>query len=481
MTDITIGLKDPLNLIIKTDDMAAFKAIKEAFTRKVKGYLFMPKYKSGFWDGRTCMVRADGSLPFGLLPDLVRICKGLNYGRLSIKIEDSVKELFRGPEVLPEYNLSLYPYPYQKECIEACLSSTRGIIRVATAGGKSNVIAYILKTLHENKLVKKSIVIVPTVSLIEQFLGDCSDYGFSVKGGFGKVWSQDKDWSKEIVFSTWQTLAKNHDKLKDFECIIIDECHLSVGHELKKILSKSPAKYRFGFTGTLHDTELENWNTKSYLGPVLKDFPAGLLAKEGYISKCNVIMFSIDYINDIEGDYNYVKDAIFNNNYRLNLLKEIIRSVSHNILLLVGKKALEGKILEDFLKGTFPERDMVFLSGDDKVDLRETWRKKCIETTNNIVIATFGIFQLGINIPNLKYLVLASPFKSKVRVLQSVGRSLRKHVEKFDGAFVFDIVDNVKYLDKFGRTREKYYAMENFDVKVVNLREGEKIDLKGIL
>ena len=127
--------------------------------------------------------------------------------------------------------------------------------------------------------------------------------------------------------------------------------------------------------------------------------------------------------------------------------------------------------------GNYTKRKTIFLSGNDDVGFREKWRKKMIAEKNIALIATYGIFQQGINIPNLKYLILAAPFKSKIRVLQSIGRALRAHEEKKEGAFIFDIVDKVKYLRKHGDERYEFYKSEGFNIKEIDLNVREPYDL----
>lgn len=261
---------------------------------------------------------------------------------------------------------------------------------------------------------------------------------------------------------------------------ITGNCHQVKAHELKKIFSKSPAKYRLGFTGTMPNDELEILQTKSFLGPVLRDYPSGLLGEQGYIAKCNVNILNIDYPLGIEADYYPdVKRKTFENKFRMKLIKDIVNNLDHNVLLLVGYKR-EGRQLLNYL-GNYTKRKTIFLSGDDDVDFREKWRKKMITEKNMALVATYGIFQQGINIPNLKYLILAAPFKSKIRVLQSIGRALRAHEDKTDGAFIFDIVDNVKYLRRHGDERYAFYESEGFNIKEVNLNDKESYDLPLLL
>jgi len=483
MADVRLKLYDPISIRIETEDSGYLSMMKEEFTRYVPGYRFTPLYRSGHWDGRISMVdRMHSTFPYGILFDYIRTHRRA-FPRYTLEIDDNVKALFKGPDIKLEYNLKLTPRPYQIDAITSSIKHTKGIIRSATASGKSLVIAYIIRNLMRTKQIENAIIIVPTTALITQFYQDLIEYGFDPED-LGAVFAERKQWDKKIVISTWQSLVKVPENINLFDCIIGDECHQEKSHSLKKILSGARrARYRLGFTGTMHSAEIENWNTKSYLGPLIREYPAGLLAEQGWISKCIVNMIGMNYENDNFGDITHheVRDIIFSKPFRLNMIKTLVNSLNHNVLLLVDRVEKEGEVIEKFLKDNGCTKEVIFLSGRDGVELREDWRKKCMKDSNICLIATYGIFQLGINIPNLKYIILASPFKAKIRILQSIGRALRKHANKEEeGAQIFDIHDYVRFFDKYGTIRKKYYASEKFEVKEeISFTEGDIIDLIG--
>jgi len=465
MDEVRIELANPMQIRIETEDYTYLAMMKESFTSYVEGFQYMPQYRSGSWSGKTCMIHQfNNTMPYGLLFDFIRQHKKYRPKKILI-ISEEVKKLFKGQKFIPRYNLSLYPRPYQKESIRACLDHKKGIIRSATASGKSLVISYVIKTLLERDKsgVENAIIIVPNISLVRQFFSDMVEYGIP-EDMIGRVGGGKKEWGNQITISTWQTLKNNHERLKEFDAVIVDETHQSKAFQIKKILVKAVrAKYRLGFTGTLHLSQLDNWNTKSYLGPILKDYPSGFLADKGFISKCNVNILNLEYMDEVEGDYNEVKDIIFNNPFRMGMISDLVQELDHNVLLLVGKVEAEGEVLENYLKEN-TTTNVKFLSGRDSADERELWRKKMANSRSISLIATYGIFQQGINIPNLKYIVLASPFKSKIRVLQSVGRALRVHADKEDGAYIFDLHDHVKFFDKHGDVRYRFYDAEKFNI-----------------
>ena len=459
---VQLLLANNFKIKIKSNHNDYLADMKEEFAIHVPNYFFMGKYKAGMWDGKVHFITEAGFLPYGLLLDFMRTHKKL-YPRLPLVPDESVKNLFKGVPLTPKYDLKYTPRPYQKESIETTLRFTKGIIRSATASGKSLVISYIIKTLLENSditNVKNGLIVVPSTSLVEQFREDMIDYGISGEM-IGKVYAKYKQWEKPIVISTWQTLRNNLDILEMYGCIIGDECHQNKAHELKKIFSKTKAQYRLGFTGTLptHITDL--YNVKSYLGPVLKEYPSGLLAEQGYIAKCKVKIHRLKYPKLQNNTYMGIKDEVFNDRERLELVGNIVNDIDDNVLLLVTYKA-EGEKLKKMLNRR-TKREIMFLSGDDSTNTREEWRQKMMKENNIALIATYGIFQQGINIPNLKHAVFSSPSKSKIRVLQSVGRTLRAHNE--ETAYIYDIIDECKFLSKHGEARLNYYENEGFDIE----------------
>lgn len=475
---MTVKIKkvDDLSIQIVTDNRAYIADIKDFFTDYVEGFRFMPRYKQGGWNGKISMFTSNNTLPFGLLFDVILFHKKL-YKDLDLSIDQDVKEFFTGIDVDPDYDLNIFPRPYQLECIETCLKYRSGLVVAATASGKSVTITYIIKTLFNTNNISKALIIVPTINLVTQFHADMIDYGID-EDQIGRVYSKLKEFDKPIVISTWQTLIKNMDKLSDFDCVICDEVHISKAKSVQDILKHcNNTKFRYGFTGTMPLTKLDIWNIKSYLGPILKTFGSSELAEQGYISYCTVNLINIDY-NDLEkykGEYNDVKDMIFTNENRLKYIHKTLQNLDGNVLVLVGKVEKEGKILKDYLdKHNTNGKEIVFIYGDTKIEEREYWRLEMGKRNNIILIATYQLFQLGINAPSLKYMLFASPFKSKIRTLQSIGRTLRKHDSK-DQAIIYDLVDMVDYLEDHGMRRRKFYEYEKFTINEINKHENELI------
>lgn len=472
---MTISLYDKMHIMIECDDYACIRQIREHFTDYATGFLFAPKYKSGMWDGKICLMNwTHKSLPYGLLLDLVRFVK-TKLTEVELTLTADVTSTFKGTNTMPVYDLNIKPRPYQQDCIESSLKYGRGLIVSSTASGKSLIIAYIIKHLLDAGLSKKALIIVPTIQLVTQFYSDLGDYGMN-NYTIGKVWAKSKEWDSQIVISTWQTLSKHHDMLQTFDCVITDEVHQAKAHEIKDILKHATrATFRLGFTGTLPVSKLDNWNIKSYLGPVIREYGPGQLSDLGFISKCNVNAHHIEYKHEYEGTYLDIQDAVFKNSFRLDLIANLIAESDGNVLVLVGKVEKEGKFLKEYLDGcdVLKDREVIFVWGATDKDDREFWRKEMERRKNIVLIATYQLFSTGTNIPSLKYLLLAAPYKSKIRTLQSVGRTLRLHADKTDGAYVYDIIDETKHFSEFGTKRLRYYASESFTVNEFEHKEGD--------
>lgn len=472
-TLIRIKKYDGLTLQVVTDDRGYITCLADHLTDYVENFRHMQKYKSGMWDGRISMfAKSNRTFPYGLIFDVIRFHR-TQYKDVELCIDDDVKEMFKGiDDVEADYDLNIFPRDYQIDCIEKCLKYKSGIIVSCTASGKSCIISYIMKYLMDNSLIRKTLIIVPTISLVQQFYSDMIEYGID-KDLIGRVYSKLKEFDKKVVISTWQTLIKNFDRLNEFDCVMCDEVHTSQSYSVRTILNKCiNASWRFGFTGTLPTSKIDVWNIKSYLGPILCTYGAAELAELGYVSKCNIECVNINYNapEKYAGDYNEVKEMVFNNEARLHYIKDTLAKLDGNALVLVGLIEKEGQVLKDYLDKSNIDKEIVFIWGETKVEEREFWRNELGKRNNIILIATYQIFQVGVNVPSLKYIMFASPFKSKIRVLQSIGRALRKHDSK-DHAVIYDIIDNVKFLEEHGTKRMRYYSQEKFNINEITLDE----------
>lgn len=464
------------NIKIECDDISILKHIRNHFSVYAKNFRFSPAYQMGRWDGRIRFFKDDCSLPFGLLTEFLKF-KFQNYPDSKMVIEQEVKDKFKTfKELEYKWDLKYEPRWYQEECIRTACERKSGIFKCPTASGKSLIIAYIGSNLLYNELINKVLIVVPQLNLITQFKNDLEDYGIN-PDNIGEVYSKKKEFDKKYVISTWQSLRSQKEFLDDFDCIIIDECHQGKAREIQEILKSSKAEYRFGVTGTLPDEEIDLMNIKSYLGPVLKEYSMSMLRDEGYLSKCMINLYDIHYkVSKFYGEFDEVRDQIFKNPFRMKLIKKILEDQVKNdtLLILVNFIDKEGYYLKDVLEKAFPDKKIIFLEGSVKKDKREEVRlEACNDGKDLWIISTYPIFQAGVNIPNLRYVMLAAPYKSKIRVLQSIGRALRPHKSKeANGSQIYDFIDNNnKWFPRHAKTRKLYYAREDFPVKEILVKE----------
>jgi superfamily II DNA or RNA helicase len=470
---ITLHFSLYKGLWIKADcnDRNLLLDIQEFLTDYKKGFKFMPKYKAGVWDGKISLFdKATRSFPYGLFVDVMKHIKK-EWSDAKITIEQPIYDLW-GAGNKPEYtyDLAFQPYPFQQETIEALVKCTKGIAVVATAGGKSLIISYMIRNFPKDK--NKTLIIVPTLQLVDQFKGDMMEYGFD-ESEIGCVNSKLKEFDRPVVVSTWQSLKNQMDKAELFDAVIVDEVHTAQAATISEILKTAVnATYRFGVTGTMPTNRLDAMTVKSFLGHVSKTFTGKDLADLGYVSKCTIKQLTLKYNTGYGKDYNIIRDEVFLNPFRLSVLTGLARKTQNSMLILVDRIEKEGLILEAHLKEQLPNKTVIFLSGKDKANVRDDWRKDMNDRQDVICIATYPIFQQGVNIPSLREIVLASSTKSFVRVIQSLGRTLRKHVSKeLGGAVLWDIVDDVKHLKDHGKARFKHYIKEKHQVEEHLLRE----------
>ena len=269
-------------------------------------------------------------------------------------------------------------------------------------------------------------------------------------------------------------VKNNHNYFANGYCV--SNCHSSKAAILFKTLQNMTPDYKFGFTGTMPNDDLSNLNVQAYIGPVLKSYTNQEISDGGYIAKGNINVINITYKADIKGDYNAVIEETFTQPFRINIIRKIISEAEGSVLLLVGKVENEGDVLRDHLANLIDDgKELVFLSGRDDVEIRSEFQKKCHEQDNLVLIATYGIFQAGINIKSLKDLVLVSSYKSNIRVIQSVGRTLRMYVNKKEsGALIWDLVDQNKFGKDHSKKRQIYYNQEGFSINEIDMIEGKE-------
>ena len=369
------------------------------------------------------------------------------------------------------------PRDYQYDTVYKAIKNNRGLFVSPTGSGKSLMIYSLVRWYYESG--SKILIIVPTTSLVEQMVKDFKDYGWNADDHMHQIYSgKDKNTKKDIIISTWQSLYK-FPKLyfDDFDCVIGDEAHLFKAKSLTGLMTKlHNAKYRFGFTGTLDGSKTHKWVLEGLFGHCEKVTRTDDLIQKGYLSnlriKCLVLRHEYQYFNDYHEEMEY----IISHQQRNNLIKNLVKNLDGNTLVLFNYVEKHGEPLYEMINNSVdPGRKVFFVSGATDTEDREEVREIAEKEDNAIIVASYGTFSTGINIKRLHNIIFASPSKSRVRNLQSIGRVLRKGDGKAI-ATLYDISDNISTKGRENYTlrhlyeRLKIYQEENFNYEIIKIK-----------
>lgn len=453
--------------------------LADHLTYKAENYRFHPKYKARIWDGNISLVnRTTGVCYFGLSQRIKKFCEQRNYkftfddqlyhSNVSVKeIEDFVKEL-----KLPAW---VETRDYQIDAVVKCIRSGRRTLVSPTGSGKSLMIFFLTQWYK-----KKTLIIVPTIGLVTQMKSDFESYGYKDKihvstDGLSKNFNIPED----IVITTWQSLDNKVNKkwYDQFQVVVGDECHGAKAKSLIKIISAMEnTPHRFGTTGTLDNIELNKATIEGLFGAQYKTTTTRSLIDQGHIAdikiKCITLRYPEEVCRQLRGK-TYQEEIDFLTNYAPR--NEFIKNLA---LSLKGNKLVFFKLLDhgkDIYLKLSDQPDVFYIAGEVDVKTREEIRKAMEEKQDAILVASLGTTSTGVSIKNLHHMIAASPSKSKIKVLQSIGRMLRQHESK-DHAVLYDIVDDISikghknYTLKHFEERLKIYDSEKFNHKIYNVR-----------
>ena len=332
------------------------------------------------------------------------------------------------------------------------------------------------------KLLRQTLIIVPTTTLVHQMYSDFEEYGFNSEKYCHKIFSgKDKNTDKPVVITTWQSIYKlRKDWFKKFDVVIGDEAHLFKAKSLTSILEKmEDTEYRFGFTGTLDGTQTHKLVLEGLFGPAQKVITTKELMDSGTLADFKIKILALKYHDEIRKivskmDYQAEMDFIVSHEGRNKFIKNLALSLEGNTLLLFQYVDKHGRILEEMIKEEAGDRKVFFIHGGVKGEERDDIRGIVEKENNAIIVASYGTFSTGVNIKNLHSIIFASPSKSKIRNLQSIGRGLRKSDTK-DSAILYDIADDLSWKSTSNFTlkhlmeRVKIYDEEKFDYKLYSI------------
>ena len=451
-----------------TADNGIKQELVDFFTFEVPGAKFMPAYRSRFWDGKVRLYNGQTKKIYrGLVDYCIKFAEERGY-KVEKRYNDSdIKEI-----VDHDFNLPFKPRDYQVETFNQCVNNQRQLVLSPTASGKSLII-YMLTQHYKNE---KVLVIVPTTSLVYQMKSDFESY--NCKENIHTIMSgQEKTTDDRIVISTWQSIYKmDPSYFNQFDVVVGDEAHLYKAKSLTKIMEKLVnTKYRFGFTGTLDGSHTHKLVLEGLFGPVYQTVTTKKLIDDKHLADFKIQCITLKYkenIRKIAKDFKYQDEIDFLIKYEpRNKFISTATIMQKGNTLVLFHIIDHGKAIHDLISTQKDkDRKLFFVYGGTDAETREQIRAIAETETNSIIVASFGTFSTGINIRNLHNIIFASPSKSKIRNLQSIGRGLRKSQTK-EKARLIDISDDLTYKSKINYTlkhfseRIKIYNEERFDYK----------------
>ncbi len=368
------------------------------------------------------------------------------------------------------------PRDYQIEGVYDALKHNRRLLISPTASGKSLMI-YSLVRYYVDK-AQKILLVVPTTSLVEQMYKDFEDYGWDAGSYCHKIYSgREKTNTSSVVITTWQSIYKlERGFFEDFDVVIGDEAHLFKSKSLIQIMTKlHHAKFRFGFTGTLDGTQTHKWVLEGLFGPSYKVTRTAELMEKGHVSKLDIRCLILKHTPQIFETYEDEVQFIISHEKRNNFIKNLALDLKGNTLILFSRVETHGLPLYQLIdKHKKSGRKVFFVHGGIDTEERERVREITEQQNDAIIIASYGVFSTGINIKNLHNVVFASPSKSRVRNLQSIGRVLRKGKNKTK-AMLYDIADDCTHKSRKNYTlnhlieRIKIYNEEKFNYEIITI------------
>ena len=485
--DLTISKKNEVFLKIDSKEPHIFCELSDIFTFEVPGAKFMPQYRNKYWDGKIRLFnQANGEIYVGLLDKIISFCKKSDYQYEFVHSDfygtPFEENGFISLEGVKDYmnKITRYePRQYQIQGVFDALKYNRKLLISPTASGKSLMIYTITRYMVDKG--HSVLLVVPTTSLVEQMYKDFIDYGWNSDENCHRIYAgKEKHTDKPVTITTWQSIYKlEHSFFKRYGCVIGDEAHLFKSKSLIRIMTKlHDAKYRFGFTGTLDGTQTHKWVLEGLFGPAYKIVRTDELIEKGHLAKLNIKILLLKHESQRFDTYEDEVQFIIQNEKRNNFIKKLTLDLKGNTLLLYSRVESHGEILFNLINSD-TNRKVFFVHGGVAAEEREEIRKITEEESNAIIVASYGTFSTGINIKTLHNVIFASPSKSRVRNLQSIGRVLRKGKNK-TRATLYDIADDTTYKSQKNYTlnhlieRVKIYNEENFNYEIVPIKMKNK-------
>ena len=477
---VKLIIRDEVNVKLEGLDVSVRKKLVDKFKYEIPGARYQPSVRLGRWDGKVPFFNLGGSTYINLLPEILPILENLNY---DVELEDQrdYSTIFEFDEIRedtfsdkvwpkghPREGEPIYLRDYQPEILNRFLQNKQSVQEVATGAGKTIMTAALSKSVEK---YGRSIVIVPNKSLVTQTEADYKNLGLDVGVYFGDR----KEIGRTHTICTWQSLnimLKNTksgeaevaigDFIEGVVCIMVDEVHMAKADALKTLLTSVFAHIpiRWGLTGTIPKEDHAKISILCSLGPVVGRLSASDLQEAGHLAQCHVnIVQLIDHVEykEYQQELKYLLETTGRLTYMRNLILKV--NDTGNTLVLVDRVAT-GKLLVEYLG-----EKAVFVSGATKGTKREEEYAEVATATGKIIVATYGVAAVGINIPRIFNLVLIEPGKSFVRVIQSIGRGIRKAEDK-DHVEIWDITSTCKFAKRHLTARKKFYTEAQYPYSI---------------
>lgn len=459
---VTVSKVDECFLKVDCPDDGLAKDLHDFFSFKVPGAKFMPSYKNKWWDGKVYLFSMKTrKIYIGLLPYIDEFCRERGYDFKGV--HDVLGHKHKTKDFnITDLNLPFEPRDYQLDAFHTATKYGRQLLLSPTASGKSLII-YMLARYYD----MKTVIIVPTTSLVEQMTKDFEEYGYKEK--VCKIYHGQEVFDAPITITTWQSFAKApKEVMQSFDVVIGDEAHLFKANVLKGILEKMKnTAIRIGCTGTLDGTEVHRLQLEGLFGPVKKVVSTAQLMEEGTIANLSIDVLVLKHPKVKLANYQEEMDYLVSNDSRNEFICNLVYSLKGNTLVLFQYVEKHGVLLHDKMTCRLGKHLHYVYGGTDVTD-REEVRTLVEKSSDNVILASYGTFSTGVNIKKIDNIVFASPSKSRIRNLQSIGRGLRKGEGK-DSMRLFDIADNIggnNYTLNHLKERINIYNEESFSYEI---------------
>jgi len=483
MKQCKIIVKDEVNVKIEGLELGERKALVKLFEYEVPGARYLPAVRLGRWNGKVSYFSLGGSSYINLLPEILNVIDRAGYDieledtrdyRTTFKFTKVSEDTFKHknwPKGHPKEGTPVELRDYQISIVNNFLENPQSLQEIATGAGKTLMTAALSYSVEQ---YGRSIIIVPNKNLVTQTEADYINLGLDVGVYFGDR----KEYNKTHTICTWQSLNNLLKKTKEGEadimdfiegvvCVMVDEVHMAKADALKTLLTGVFAKVpiRWGLTGTIPKAKYEAQSLFVSLGNIIGKLSASELQDQGVLAQCHVNIVQLK--DDVEfTNYQSELKHLLEDTHRLDAIAQLILKIKEtgNVLVLVDR-VNAGKELISRLP------DSVFVSGETKLTERKEEYDEIATSTDKIIVATYGVAAVGINIPRIFNLVLIEPGKSFVRVIQSIGRGIRKAEDK-DFVQIWDITSSCKFAKRHLTQRKAFYKEANypFDLEKLTYR-----------